>query len=83
MILVACFHAVVSVAEALPIALIPEQHIIASVRFDVVYICRLHIATFFQTLHTQRVCFKVTLTRLIPCSAIAAASCGACILRMK
>lgn len=83
MILVACFHAVVSVAEALPIALIPEQRVIASVRLDVVYIGRLDITSFFQALHTQGVCFKVTLTRLIPCSAIAAASCGACILRMK
>ena len=80
MILVSGFDTVVTVTEALPVALIPEQYAVTSVRLDVIYIGRLDIAPLF---HTQRMRLKVTLAGSVPCRAIASAACGACVLRME
>ena len=74
-ILVPGFDAVVSVTEALPVALIPEENAVSSVRFDVIHIGRLDVAALLQALHTQRMCFKVTLACSVPCSAVASAAC--------
>lgn len=82
-ILVSGFDAVVAVAEALPVALIPEQHAVSAVRLDVIDIGRLDIASLFHTLHAQRMCLKVTLASSVPCLAVASAACGTCFLRMK
>lgn len=82
-ILVSGLDAVVSVAEALPVALIPEENIVSSVRHDVIHIGRLDVASLLHALHTQRMRLKVTLAGLVPCGAIASTACGACILRME
>lgn len=82
-ILVSGFDTVVSMAETLPIALIPEQSVITTMWFYVVNIGRLDIASLLHTFHAQRMCIKVTLTGFVPCAAVASAACGACILRMK
>lgn len=50
-ILVSGFDTVTGMAEALPIVLIPKENLIASMRFDVVNISRLNVATVFHTLH--------------------------------
>lgn len=53
--------AVVSVAECLPVAPIPEQRQVTSVRFDVIHIGCLDVPAFLHALHAQRVCFQVLL----------------------
>jgi len=83
MILVSGFDAVVSVTKTLPVALIPEENTVTSVRFDVIDIGRLDVATSLHALHTQWMRLKVTLACLVPCCAVASAACGACVLRMK
>lgn len=82
-ILVSGFDAVVTVTEALPVALIPEQYAVTSVRLDVIDIVCLDIAPCLHALHTQRVRFKVTLACSVPRCAVATASCGARVLRME
>lgn len=75
MILIPGLDAVVTVAEALPVAPVPEENAVSSVRFDVVDIGRLDVAALLQALHTQRMCLKVTLACSVPCSAVASAAC--------
>ena len=75
MIFLACLDAMMTVAKALPIALIPEQCVVTSVRSDVIDIGRLDVVTFLHALYTQWVCLKVTLACFVPCTAIAAATC--------
>ena len=83
MVFVSGLNAVVSVTEALPVALIPEENAVSSVRLDVIDIGRLDIASCFQTLHAQRMFFKVTLACSVPCCAVAAAACRSVILWME
>jgi hypothetical protein len=35
-------------AQRLPVALVPEELFISTVRFDVIYHCSLHILSFFK-----------------------------------
>ena len=79
-ILVPGLDAVVSVTEALPVALIPEEHAVSSVRLNVIDIGRLDVAALLHALHTQRMCLKVTLAGSVPCRSIAS---GACLLRVE
>ena len=82
-ILVSGLDAVMTVAEALPVALIPEENTVSSVRLDVIHIGRLDVASLLQALHTQRICLKVTLAGSVPCRSVASAACGACLLRVE
>ncbi len=82
-IFISSFHAVVAVAKALPVTLIPEENAVSSVGLDMIDIGRLDVAPLLQALHTQRVRLKVTLACLVPCCSVAAASSGACVLRME
>ena len=75
MILVSGLDAVVSVTETLPVALIPEQYAVSSVRLDVIDIGCLDIASLLHALHTQRMRLKVTLAGSVPCRAVASAAC--------
>ena len=83
MVFVSGLNAVVSVTEALPVALIPEEHAVSSVRLNVIDIGRLDVAALLHALHTQRMCLKVTLAGSVPCRAVATAACGACLLRVE
>lgn len=83
MILVSGLDAVVSVTEALPVALIPEENTVSSVRLDMVDIGRLDVASGLKALHTQRMRLKVTLAGSVPCGTVASAACGACLLRVE
>ena len=58
MIFVTRLDAVMSVAERLPVALIPEQNAVTAVRFDVVDIGRLDVTSCLQALYTQRMPLK-------------------------
>ena len=82
-VLVSCLDAVVTVAETLPVALVPEENTVSSVRLDVIDIGRLDVASSLKALHTQRMRLKVTLAGSVPCRAVASAACGACVFRMK
>lgn len=82
-ILVPGLDAVVSVTEALPVALIPEEHAVSSVRLNVIDIGRLDVVALLHALHTQRMCLKVTLAGSVPCGTVASAACGACLLRVE
>lgn len=82
-VFVSGFDTVVSVTEALPVALIPEQYAVTSVRFDVIDIGRLDITPLLHALHTQRMRLKVTLAGFVPCCTIASAACGASVLRVE
>ena len=82
-IFVSGLDAVVTMAEALPVALIPEENAISSVRLNVIHIGRLDVASLLQALHTQRMGLKVTLAGFVPCSAVASAACGSCVLRVE
>ena len=82
-ILVPGLDAVVSVTEALPVALIPEEHAVSSVRLNVIDIGRLDVAALLHALHTQRMCLKVTLACFVPRCTVASASCGTCVLRVE
>ena len=53
MILVACLDAVVTVAKALPVVLIPEKNLVSSVWYDMIHISRLDVASLLHALHTQ------------------------------
>ena len=74
-ILVSGLDAVVTVAEALPVALIPEENTVSSVRLDVIDIGRLDVAALLHALHTQWMRLKVTLAGSVPCRTIASAAC--------
>lgn len=82
-ILVPGLDAVVSVTEALPVSLVPEENAVSSVRLNVIHIGRLDVAAMLHALNTQWVCFKVTLAGSVPCRAVTTATCGACLLRVE
>ena len=83
MIFISGLNAVVAVAKALPVALIPEENLVSSVRNDMIHISCLDVASLLHALHAQRMGFKITLAGFVPSAAIASASCGACFLRME
>jgi len=82
-VFVSGFDTVVSVTEALPVALIPEQYTVSSVRLDVIDIGCLDITPLLHALHTQWVRLKVTLAGSVPCRSVASAACGTCVLRVE
>ena len=75
-------HAVVTVAQGLPIAPVPEQLLVTTVRNDVVDVRRLNVPAFLHTLHTQRVRLKVQLPGFLPCCSVTPARSGSYLFRM-
>ena len=69
-------HAMVPMAKGLPVASIPEELLVTTVRNDVVDVRRLLIPSFLHALHAQRVLPKVLLPGLSPGSSIASSSSG-------
>ena len=78
-----CYDSVMSVAESLPVVLIPEQDAVAAMRYDMVNVSCLDVSPRLHALNTQRMCFKVSFSSFVPCAAVTTAACGACILRVK
>ena len=76
-------HAVVAVAQRLPIAPVPEQLHVTTVGLYVVDVRRLHVTPFLHALHTQRVLLKVPLPSFLPSAAVASPRSGPYLLRVK
>lgn len=83
MVLIPRLDAVMLMAEWLPVALIPEELLVSSVRNDVVHVCCLDILAFLHALYAQGVRLKVTLACLLPCSAVTSACCRPHILGVQ
>ena len=75
LILIPCLDGMMAVAERLPVALIPEELLVPSVRNDVVHVCCLDVLAFLHALHAEGVRLKVTLACPLPRLAIASACC--------
>ena len=75
--------AVVTVTEGLPVALVPEELLVSSVRNDVIHIGCLDVLAFLHALHAQGVRRKVTLACLLPCAAVASPCCRPHIFRVQ
>ena len=67
---------VMAMAQGLPVAPVPEELLITTVRNDVIHVRRLNVPAFPHTLHTQRVRLKVLLPGFLPRTAVASARCG-------
>ena len=74
------FHAVVPVAQGLPVAPVPEELLVTTVRNDVIHVRRLHEPSFLHALHAQRLCLKVLLPGFLPRTAVASARSGTYLL---
>ena len=66
--------AVVPVTQALPVALIPEQLRITTVRYDVIYIRSFHVPAFLHALHTERMGLQVLFSGFLPLTSVTAAA---------
>ena len=55
-------NAVVSVTEALPVALVPEENTVSSVRLDVIHIGRLDVAAFSDEFNALCIPFEDSLS---------------------
>ena len=75
LILIPCLDGMMAVAERLPVALIPEELLVSSVRNDVVHVGCLDVLAFLHALHAEGVRLKVTLACPLPRLAIASACC--------
>ena len=82
-IFISGFDTVMAMAQRLPVALIPEENTITSVRDDVVNICCLGVLAFLQALYAEGMRFEVTLACLLPCSAVASCLCAAHLFRVE
>ena len=74
---------VVGLAQRLPIAPIPEQISVSTVRYDVINHRRFHIPSLRQALNTQRMGGEELFTDSLPCTAIASTGCASRFLRME
>ena len=83
MVLGAGLDTVVAVAECLPVALVPEEQSVAAVRDDVVNVRGPDVLAFLHALHTQRMRFKITPARLLPCPAVAPVAGAPHLLRVE
>ena len=68
-----CFDAVMTVAQCLPVAPVPEELLITTVRNDVIHVRRLNVPSFLHALYAQRVCLKVLLPGPLPSSTVTSA----------
>lgn len=77
------FVIVAGLAQRLPVALVPEEFRIATMRDDVVNDRRGNISSVPLTLSAQRMPMKVSLRRLLPSPGVSALTGRPCILRMQ
>ena len=76
LILVPRLDGVMAMAERLPVALVPEELLVSSVRNDVVNVGCFDVPAFLHALHAEGVSLKVPLSNLLPRSTVASACCG-------
>jgi len=80
---VSCFYVMMMPAQALPVALIPEQFLVAAVWNNVIHNRCCGVASLLSTFRTQRVALKERFACLLPSAAIAALCGRPCYLRME
>jgi hypothetical protein len=66
---------VMTVTKRLPVALIPEELLVSSMRNDVIDVGCLDVLAFLHALYTEGMRLKVTLACSLPCPAVASACC--------
>ena len=64
---------VMAMAQGLPVAPVPEELLVTTMRNDVIDVRCLHEPSFLHALHAQRVCLKVLLPGFLPRTAVASA----------
>ena len=64
---------VMAMAQGLPVAPVPEELLVTTVRNDVIHVRRLNVPSFLHALRTQRMRLKVLLPGFLPRTAIASA----------
>ena len=77
------FHTVVPVAQGLPVAPVPEELLITTVRNDVIHVRRLNVPSFLHALYAQRVHLKVLLPGFLPSAAVPSPRSGPYFLRVQ
>ena len=82
-ILSPCFHAVVTVTECLPVALIPEYLLVSSMGNYMIHIGSFHVPTFFHAFHAQWMRRQESLPCFPPPAVIASFRGGPDLFRMK
>lgn len=82
LILTPRFHTVVTMAKGLPVAPVPEELLVTTMRNDVIDIRCLHEPSFLHALHTQRVRLKILLPGLAPSSSVTSSGSGPYLFRM-
>ena len=70
----------VPMAKRLPVALIPEEDAVTSMRNNVVYVCCLDVLAFLHALYAEGMRFEVLLPYLLPRSAVASVAGAAYLL---
>ena len=78
-----CFYVMMMPAQALPVALIPEQLLVTTVRNNVMHNRCFGIASLLPAFRTQRVALKERFACLLPAAAIAALCGRPCYLRVE
>ena len=64
---------VMAMAQGLPVAPVPEELLITTVRNDVIHVRRLNVPSFLHALYAQRVHLKVLLPSPLPSSTVTSA----------
>ena len=77
------FHTVVTMAKGLPVAPVPEELLVTTMRNDVIDVRCLHEPSFLHALHAQRVCLKVLLPGFLPRTAVASTRSGTYLLGVQ
>ena len=77
------FHTVVTMAKGLPVAPVPEELLITTVRNDVIHVRRLNVPSFLHALYAQRVHLKVLLPGFLPRTAVASTRSGTYLLGVQ
>ena len=75
-------HTMVPMTQGLPVASIPEELVVSTVRNDVVDVRRLNVPAFLHALHTQRVRLKVLFPGFLPCCSVTSARSWPNLFRM-
>ena len=83
LILCPCLLIMALLTKGLPVVLIPEERLIASMRNDMVYHRRFCIFPLLHAVHAQRMGSKIRLAGFLPRSTIATAGSGPYLFRMQ
>ena len=83
LILTPRLYAVVAMAQGLPVALVPEQLRITTMRDDMVNVRCLHIPAFLHALHTQWVFLQEGFSGFLPSTAVASTRSGTYLLGVQ